>query len=73
MTIASAPSGSGAPVMILHASPALIPGGGSPPAWLVPTMLNSTFGVIVRGPHGEAIHGGVVEPRVVDQRLKGMG
>ena len=31
ITIASAPSGNGAPVMILQASPVVIPGGSAPP------------------------------------------
>ena len=41
ITIASAPTGSGAPVMILHAWPEAIDGGVSPPVWLVPTIVNS--------------------------------
>ena len=45
ITIASAPSGRGAPVMILHAWPEVIGGGVSPPVWLVPTIVNSALGV----------------------------
>ena len=45
ITIASAPSGRGAPVMILHAWPEVIGGGVSPPVWLVPTIVNSAPGL----------------------------
>ena len=38
ITMASAPSGTGAPVMIRQASPVPTSGGASPPALLVPTM-----------------------------------
>ena len=44
ITIASAPSGSGAPVMILHAWPEVIDEGVSPPVWLVPIIVNSAPG-----------------------------
>ena len=45
ITIASAPAGSGAPVMILHAWPEIIDGGVSPPVWLVPIIVNSAPGL----------------------------
>ena len=45
ITIASAPAGSGAPVMILHAWPEVIDGGVSPPVWLVPIIVNSAPGL----------------------------
>ena len=45
ITIASAPVGSGAPVMILHAWPEAIDGGVFPPVWLVPTIVNSAPGL----------------------------
>ena len=45
ITIASAPSGRGAPVMILHAWPEVIDGGVSPPVWLVPIIVNSAPGL----------------------------
>ena len=45
ITIASAPTGRGAPVMILHAWPEAIDGGVSPPVWLVPTIVNSAPGL----------------------------
>ena len=45
ITIASAPAGSGAPVMILHAWPEVIAGGVSPPVWLIPIIVNSAPGL----------------------------
>ena len=48
MTIASAPSGNGAPVIILHAWPGPISGGCSPPVWLTPTIVS------VEGPSSQS-------------------
>ena len=45
ITMASAPSGNGAPVMILHAWPEVIDGGVVPPVWLVPIIVNSAPGL----------------------------